>query len=97
MNDEVEFEVRGRDDKWRVGYPDEGDMLTPFLWYDKNGDVKSVIYAGGDSGKLTETFEEFPTAKAAINYAKTYLGAEKIRLVKTREKKKKEKKYDPND
>lgn len=86
---EMIYEVRGRGDTWKVFYPDEGDMQTPFPWYDKEGNIKTVIWAGGDSGKLTESFIEFSTAKQAIKYAKE-LGAEKIKLIKTKERKKKE-------
>lgn len=87
---EVIFEVKGYENTWKVFYPDEGDILTPFVWYDKEGKVKSVIHAGGSSGKLTEANEIFPTAKEAIAYAKTYLGAENIKLIKSKPKKKKE-------
>jgi len=86
---EVIYEVRGRGDTWKVFYPDEGDMQTPFPWYDKEGNLKTVIWAGGNSGNLTESFIEFSTAKQAIKYAKE-LGAEKIKLIKTKERKKKE-------
>lgn len=84
-----DYEVRGRDDVWKVWYPDEGDILTPVPVYNKEGDMKSVIYAGGNSGKLTESFIKFNTAKEAVKYAKE-LGAENIRLVKTKARKKKE-------
>jgi hypothetical protein len=88
---DIVFEVKGRDDTWKVLYPDEGGTLTPFIWYDKEGEVKTVIYAGGDVGKYTETNETFPTAKAACDYAKD-LGAEKIKLTRVQERKTKKKK-----
>lgn len=87
-DDEQVYEIRGRNDTWKVWYPDEGDILTPFPVYDKEGEMKSVIYAGGSSGKLTESFVEFSTAKEAVAYAKE-LGAEKIKLVKIKARKKK--------
>jgi len=96
--DEVEFEIRGNDDKWKVFYPDESNIQTPLPWYDKEGNLKTVTWVGDNNDKLTETFEEFSTAKEAIKYAQDYLGAQKIKLIKTKKKKtkKKEKKYDPN-
>ena len=84
---EIVYEVRGRDDKWKVFYPDEGDIQTSFPVYDKTGDLKSVIWAGGKSGKLTESFIDFSTAKEAMVYARDVLGAEKIKLIKTKERK----------
>ncbi len=90
LNESIEpiYEVKGRDEEWKVFYPDEGDILTPFPWYDKEGKLKSVFYAGGSSGKLTETNEVFSTAREAIEYAKV-LGAENIKLIKAKQKKKK--------
>jgi hypothetical protein len=84
------FEVKGNGDEWKIHYPDEGDIMTPYVWYDKEGKIRTVIYAGGSSGKLTETNETFSSAKEAIAYAKNYLGAENIKLIKTKKKKKKE-------
>ena len=93
-NIEEEFnlicEVRGRDENWRVSYPDEGDIQTPFPVYDKEGKLKTVIYAGGSSGKLTELNIVFPTAKDAIEYAKDIIGADKVKLIKSKERKRKE-------
>jgi hypothetical protein len=88
QEEEITHEVRKRGDKWRVWYPDEGAIQTPFASYDKEGKLKTVIYSGGDSGKLSELFEEFSTAKEAIQHAKT-MGADKIKLIKTKERKKK--------
>lgn len=85
--DEVVYEVRGRGDRWKVFYPDEGDMATSFPVYDKEGKMKSLIWAGGKSGRLTESFQDFPTAREAMRYAKDVLGAEKIKLIKTKERK----------
>lgn len=82
------YEVKGYGNHWEVWYPDEGDIPTPHIWYDKEGKVKSVIWAGGDSGKLTKSFCEFETGKEAINYAQE-LGAENIKLIKSKPKKKK--------
>lgn len=85
---EIIYEVRSRGNSWHVFYPDEGDIQTQFPVYDKEGNLKTIIWSGGDSGKLTESFQEFSTAKEAIKYAKE-IGAEKIRLIKTKERKKK--------
>ena len=82
------YEIRKRNNAWKVWYPDEGDIQTKFPVYDKEGKLKTIIWSGGSSGKLTESYIEFPTAKTAIEYAKE-LGAEKINLVKTKERKKK--------
>ena len=90
IESEVVFEVKGYGDEWKVFYPDEGDIQTPFVWYDKEGKVKTVFYAGGSSGKLTEANETFTSGKAAIEYLKKYFDAENIRLVKSKPKKKKE-------
>jgi len=65
-------------------------MATQFPVYDKEGKLKTIIWAGGKSGKLTESFEEFSTAKEAMRYAKNVLGAENIRLIKTKERKPKQ-------
>jgi hypothetical protein len=86
---EVEYEVKGADGAWKIYYPDEGDIASPFPWYDKEGKLKSVVWAGGSSGKYTETNETFATAKEAIEHAKI-LGAEKIKLTKSKPRKKKE-------
>lgn len=83
------YEVRGRNNIWKVWYPDEGDIQTKFPVYDKEGKLKTIIWSGGNSGKLTESYIEFSTAKMAIEYAKE-LGAENIKLIKTQERKRKE-------
>lgn len=83
------YEVRGRGNIWKVSYPDEGDIKLPVPVYDKEGKLKTVIYAGGNSEKLTESFQEFSTAKEAIKEAKM-MGAEKIKLIKTKKRKDKE-------
>lgn len=89
-NTEVFFEVRSRSDHWELWYPNEGNIQTPFQVFDKEGELKSVIWAGEDAGKgLTKSNQEFSTAKEAIKYAKDELGAENIRLIKTKQKKKK--------
>jgi len=88
-SEQIIYEVKGRDGEWEVWYPDEGDMLTPFPWYDKEGKLKTVIWAGGDSGKLTKSNCEFETGKEAIEYAKE-LGAENIKLIKSKSRKPKE-------
>ena len=88
-SDSIIYEVKGRDNEWEGWYPDEGDMLTPFPWYDKEGKLKTVIWAGGDSGKLTKSFCAFETAKEAAEYAKE-LGAEHIKLIKMKARKPKE-------
>jgi len=85
--EEIAYEIRGRNNKWKVFYPDEGDISTQFPVYNKEGHLKTVIWAGGKSGKLTESFQEFSTAKEAMRYAKDILGAEKIKLIKTKERK----------
>lgn len=87
--EEYDFEVKGAGEEWKVFYPDEGDILTQFPWYDKEGKLKSVIMAGGTSGKMTETNEVFSDAKSAILYAQS-LGAENIKLTKAKPRKKKE-------
>lgn len=84
------YEVRGYDDKWRVWYPSEDAILSPVKVFDKEGELKSIIYAGGEAGKLTESFVEWPTAKMAVEYAKE-LGAENIKLIRTQKKKKRKK------
>jgi len=89
---EIIYEIKGRDGEWKIYYPDEGDIATPFPVYDKEGELKTVIWAGGSSGKLTETNETFATAKEAIEYAKT-IGAENIKLIKSKPRKQKE--YEP--
>jgi hypothetical protein len=86
-SDEPLFEIKSKGDHWKVHYPDEGDIATPFIWYDKEGKVRSVIHAGGSSGKLTEANEEFATAKEAITYARDYLGAKNIKLTRTKKRK----------
>ena len=84
-NNEVAFEIKGKDNQWELWYPNEGNIQTPFQVFDKEGKLKSVIYAGEDAGKeLTKSNIEFSTAKEAIEYAKDELGAENIRLVKSR-------------
>lgn len=88
IEEEVVYEIRGREDKWHVHYPDEGDIQTSFVVYDKEGNFKEVIYSGGTSGKLTESFAEFTTPKQAIKYAKE-LGAETIKLIRLKERKRK--------
>lgn len=80
------YEVKGRENTWKVWYPDEGDIQTKFPVYDKEGKLQTIIWAGGSSGKLTESFIEFSTAKEAIRYAKE-LGAENIKLIKTKKRK----------
>jgi hypothetical protein len=85
---EVQFEVKERGDHWELWYPNEGNMQTPFQVFDKEGKLKSIIWAGEDAGKeLTKSNQEFSTAKEAITYAKDELGAENIRLIKQRKKK----------
>ena len=86
---EIIYEVRGRNDSWKVWYPDEGDIQTPLPVYNQEGKLKTVYYVGGDSGKLTESFVEHSNARSAIKYAKE-LGAEKVKLIKMKERKKKE-------
>lgn len=86
---EPTYEVRGNGSKWKLFYPDEGDIQTKFPVYDKEGKLKTIIWSGGSSGKLTESYIEFSTAKMAIEYAKE-LGAENIKLIKTQERKRKE-------
>lgn len=94
VNDDFNvYEVRGHDDKWRVWYPSEDAILSPVKVFDKEGELKSVIYVGGEAGKLTESFVECSTAKEAVEYAKE-LGAENVKLVKTKKKKTKKKKTD---
>ncbi len=90
MNDEIEWEVKGYGENWKVHYPDEGDIETAFPVYDREGKLKTIIWAGGNSGKLTESFQEFSSAKEAVKEAKV-MGAEKIRLVKSKPKKRKAK------
>ena len=82
------WEVKGRDGEWHILYPDEGDIQTPFPVYDREGKLKTVIYSGGSSGKTTELNEEFPNAGAALKHAKE-LGAQNIKLTKTKAKLKK--------
>lgn len=83
------YEIRSRGEHWELWYPNEGNILTPFKVYDKEGELKSVIWAGADAGKeLTKSSQEFSTAKEAADYAKE-LGAEKIDLIKTKTRKKK--------
>ena len=86
---EIIYEIKGYGSKWKVWYPDEGDIKTPMPVYDKSGEMKSVIWVGGESGKLTESTQEFATPRAAMNYAK-FLGAEKVKLIKIKPRAKKE-------
>ena len=90
-NNEIVFEIRQRGNVWKLSIPDEGDMLTSFPVYNKDGDMQSYIWAGGSSGKLVELFEDFPTKEDAIDYAEK-LGAEKIRMVQPKNRKKRTKK-----
>ncbi|MFI5405144.1 MAG: hypothetical protein ACHQ1D_01385 [Nitrososphaerales archaeon] len=89
ISDEPIYEIKGHGNEWKLFYPDEGDILSPFPWYDKEGKLKTVIHAGGSSGKLTETNETFNTAKDALDYAKR-IGAENIKLIKSKPRKPKE-------
>lgn len=87
--DEVVFEVKGRGNEWELWYPNEGNIQTPYQVFDKEGKLKSIIWAGADAGKkLTKANEQFSTAKEAIEHAKE-LGAEKIDLIKTKPRKQK--------
>jgi len=83
---EIEYEVKEKNSSWKVFYPDEGDIQTQFPVFDRDGKLKTVVYSGGNSGKLTESFEEFKTAKEAVLYAKE-LGAEKVKLIKQKTRK----------
>lgn len=87
--EEIIYEIRKRGNIWKVFYPDEGGIQTKFPVYDKEGKLITIIWSGGDIGKLTESFVEHSNARDAIRYAKE-LGAEKIILIKTKERKKKE-------
>lgn len=86
-SDEI-YEVKGRGKTWKVWYPDEGAIMSEFPVYDKEGKLKTIIWAGGDPGKLTESFVEFSTKEEAVAYAEE-LGAEKIKITTIQERKKK--------
>lgn len=86
---EETFEIRNSNGTWRISYPDEGDMETQVPVYDKEGNLKTIISASGSSGKLFDLNEEFLTVKEAIAFAKDVMGAENIRLVKPRQRRKK--------
>ncbi len=88
-SEEPVYEIRGKGNTWKIYYPDEGDNATPFPFYDKEGKLKTVIYAGGTSGRLTELNEQFSSANEAEEYAKK-MGAENIKIFTTKERKKKD-------
>lgn len=84
------YEVRKKGEVWKLSYPDETTIETTFPWYDKDGELKTIVRAhGGDLGKLTESFINFESQEDAIKYAIKVLGAEKVNVIKSTKKGKK--------
>lgn len=54
MADTTTVEIRGRGDKWRVYYPNEERLATPFPVYDRDGIFKTSLWCGTDTAGMTE-------------------------------------------
>lgn len=87
MEEEV-YEIKGKGNTWRIYYPDECGIQTQLPVYDKEGNLKTILWVGESTGKLTESSQVFSSAKEALAYAKK-IGAEKVKLIKLQERKKK--------
>jgi hypothetical protein len=51
------LEIRGRDQRWKVFYPDEAAASSPVHVYDRDGVVKDTVWVAGPArdGAMTET------------------------------------------
>jgi hypothetical protein len=75
-------EIRGRDGQWKVYYPSEERLATPFHVYDKEGNYKETIKAGSDTQGMTEAHFVGPENEA-IEYAKYLLPGCEVTVTRT--------------
>ena len=74
-------ELRGRNRKWKVFYPDEAGIATPFAVFDKDGIQTGTVLAGAPSQGMVESYFS-GTREEAEEYAR-YLGATEIKVRQT--------------
>jgi hypothetical protein len=78
----MKAEIRGRNSKWDVFYPDESGLSSPLPIYDREGNLKEVVEVGAPTDKLVEAYgSPFRSRVLAEEYAR-YLGATEITIVK---------------
>ncbi len=74
-------ELRGRGKKWKVFYPDESGIATPFDVFDKDGVQTGTILAGAPSSGMVEAYFT-GTREEAEEFAR-YLGATEVKVRQT--------------
>jgi hypothetical protein len=48
-------EIRGRGKNFKIHYSDESGIPSPVAVYDREGDLKEILYVGSGTGKMTES------------------------------------------
>lgn len=47
-------EIKGRGQSWKIYYPNEERLASPFPVYDKEGNYKTTLWCGSDTAGSTE-------------------------------------------
>ncbi len=74
-------EIRGRNKKWKVFYPDEGGVATPFAVFDKDGIQTGTVLAGAPSQGMVEA--HFTGTREEAEEFAVYLGATEVKVRQT--------------
>jgi hypothetical protein len=62
------LEIRGRGNSWKVYYPNESKLGSPVQIYDRDGNLKDVLWCGSPDDGMTEA--HFVGSQAqALEYA----------------------------
>jgi hypothetical protein len=59
------LEIRGRDNKWLLFYPEAENISTPVAVYDQDGKLKEVVNSWVATNKYSPVHDEFESVEAA--------------------------------
>lgn len=81
-NDTPTVEIRGRDSKWHIYYPNEEKLASPFPVYDKEGNYKRTLWCGSSTEGMTEAHFT-GTREEAVEYAGYLVPGCNLRITQT--------------
>lgn len=76
-------EIRGRDDSWRVYYPNEERLASPFPVYDREGVYKETLYCGSMNGQPMTESHFVGSEHEAVEYARYLVPGCEVTVVRT--------------
>lgn len=79
----MNVEIRGHGDTWKVNYPNEERLASPFPIYDREGVYRDTIYCGSMNGQEMTEAHYSGSREGAVEFAKYLVPGCEITVTRT--------------